>query len=108
MVTRKCKNCNNFAPSGYDSFGQCRFGGFKVWGESVACREFDDSMIFFTPCPLAIQGRKLVGKGRYSNTAPRFPFLNNVTALIFKAITPLFLAQRAGARPCTCPHMRGM
>lgn len=117
MVTRKCKDCNHFNPSSYDDLGMCSLLAFRVWSESVACKRFDDTVIFFKPQRCAqidsmtapghhVSRDGVVGKGRYSNTAPRFPFPISIISLTVREITLNFLAECAGVRPRVCAFAR--
>lgn len=43
---KKCATCNNCKGIPEDTFGTCQLKGHKVWKQSVACRDYDDTVIF--------------------------------------------------------------
>jgi len=43
---RKCKTCNYAGRLADDSYRLCHHKYCKVWAESVACRDYDDTCIF--------------------------------------------------------------
>lgn len=43
---KKCYQCNNAAPSTEENYRICHVHHLKVWAYSVACNEFDDSVVF--------------------------------------------------------------
>lgn len=50
MVTiqqsRKCNECNHYNKQGSDTCARCEHWQHDVYGQSVACKYFDDTVVF--------------------------------------------------------------
>lgn len=46
IPSKKCKTCNRQSPSVDDGYGICQYHHLKIWLESVACRNYDDTEIY--------------------------------------------------------------
>lgn len=46
QVTRKCNECNHYNKSSSDVCARCEKWQHDVYGESVACHYFDDTVVF--------------------------------------------------------------
>lgn len=45
-VTKKCKMCTNASKTTEDFMVYCRVKCYRVWCESLACDDYDDTEIF--------------------------------------------------------------